>query len=1478
MGEQLWYTWSDSGFGTAIDYRVRAASQGLMDTEGERVRALVSLVGYQLPPDTDLYLPPKEAPRCLAFLRAGSRREPVLIYKTYIGLDGMRRPGNYFSHLLAELPAVFSPRPEGQIEFSAREAIELWGSKSLKDKDSERDLPAGRRDLEQFSLDDLNRNRGSLTVHDVAQVAELFRYVLSAFLTLQKLGEGKRLYIAAPPETVATLIWGLAHALPRTLNLMRTLTFSTFVHNIEDKAAPVIVGTCWLPQYARSGRNTPQDLPLAYYQPNNPYGLAINRYQPERVTPFTPDPPEITKFVEFAVNCFRKNLLEDLNEILNKAEREDITEESEFLQLYASLQEILTKEEVMGFLTNLLSKVETVVERAVLILKKGTFQGPAAEMSQWERLPYEAETLKRENVRRSIILLMKADSSWWQEQGKTLIGKLCQFATRYTEQELTALRTHFISGITSSQKWKKDQGKEVGNQLHRFVPNYTGDDPVTILTTFAERMLDIVRMVQRELTAALFPLAADVGAKVQQAISSDDPTRTFYWAGILAVATPVPVEVDVWASLLQQLSLEGIVCNTAYRQWWIQYGKAKMSTFRSYADQLSDSQLAKAFSAFAKKAATELSRTLAHSDALTAVFWVEVLRISAPPAGEPDVWLSLLQQLWTLMYTPIYQQWWAEQGKAATQQLRGLAESNPQSNFARNLSAFAEGVAKELHIQIVDETLKSGQDQWARIIFLLELLTEAAPAIEPSAWRLLVQKLTPTTHVYEHYGWELRTLLLQMWGSVAVLGNNEYILNSWLNVRWNELGKLLSLKLPKQWYTVAITKALSTPLDIPPRDAVSIVNYHASLFEEVLQELMRTTARQHMAINFFMMLAQQRYSQRIQLLDGMIIASGYQKEVAETLFQVAYLEPDKDVVVLLEHHCKRLLAEYELPPTLINLIRLYLVHFDVSYLQASPTQELLQRLQQRNARLRPELRLPDDLQASVELWGTIVEFIGRPDVSRNWLRDLSHTIRNSRLLLQLAPEAQKKLADVVVPALVERVSLEVDLGRAMDNLGRVLMGSGQGAIGPGLLLLEQMARIAGERYGGERPPVRLVPYIKVVLGEARQLLSPEKEAWIDRCLQVLLKDVDTKTRGMFKNNPALWPDEIFAEWKEYISRDGAAAVQATLTRFREALQNRNISGIVETYDAILDNNKKVTNEERLQLSLAWKFVEAYNADDDTAILDAYNAILGSRFRDFFNFTPAQLERIKQAQSRRQAPPRSTAPISVPYVQGSALIPAKSTTPSGPASNQSYVAVVKGKGIIPAWFELVTNLKYPYVQSRISSLQTKILQLQQPSQHGPDAEKRRRQELKWEKEELKELEKLPSDPEQLRPIVLDDLVDDVLIQDGINEACQQDTTNRQWLDAEPDLPTILTGLRLHWGNSFSQLRSNDSSTSEDIKEAVRIFYRRELFARYLLEVERTQLSNWLKERRRREQAQIIINYEQAGVKPPKDYLAFLKGRR
>src|SRR5579859_7326209 len=119
MVEQLCYTWSAVGLSGSIGFQVRAASNGVADTNSMRFAAFNEYLHYRLPTGTDTSATIAEKPpSCLAYVSAGTER--ILVHRVYVGrdTDGNRHPSVYFSHLLADLPETFS----------VRSAIDMWMS------------------------------------------------------------------------------------------------------------------------------------------------------------------------------------------------------------------------------------------------------------------------------------------------------------------------------------------------------------------------------------------------------------------------------------------------------------------------------------------------------------------------------------------------------------------------------------------------------------------------------------------------------------------------------------------------------------------------------------------------------------------------------------------------------------------------------------------------------------------------------------------------------------------------------------------------------------------------------------------------------------------------------------------------------------------------------------------------------------------------------------------------------------------------------------------------------------------------------------------------------------------------------------------------------------------------------------------------------------------------------------------------------
>src|SRR5260370_21540051 len=95
-------------------FEVHAASPHLFDASGERIEYLKRYASYRLPPGAESPLPSissLDAPESLAFIRT-EHGERILVRKVYE--NSLKRT----TYMLVGLPP----------EFSAREAIILWGS------------------------------------------------------------------------------------------------------------------------------------------------------------------------------------------------------------------------------------------------------------------------------------------------------------------------------------------------------------------------------------------------------------------------------------------------------------------------------------------------------------------------------------------------------------------------------------------------------------------------------------------------------------------------------------------------------------------------------------------------------------------------------------------------------------------------------------------------------------------------------------------------------------------------------------------------------------------------------------------------------------------------------------------------------------------------------------------------------------------------------------------------------------------------------------------------------------------------------------------------------------------------------------------------------------------------------------------------------------------------------------------------------
>ncbi|MCS7306484.1 MAG: hypothetical protein NZ602_15415 [Thermoguttaceae bacterium] len=209
--KQLFYTSCQQGksWTGKEGFQVRAASAGL---GGERLLQAVRYMGYQLPQngrnplESFHYLPVR-----LAFLQTPDLGY-VLCHSVSAGVDPTtHRPGNFFSHLLLELPPEFSPA----------KAIQTWGSPFWQKTDGPFDILLPEIDtIEPGNLLTEERLRQFLLSE---QRQAMFRFVLGAILSTPP---DWRIFVAAYPEEVAFCIYGITRLLPEACQ--KSLTFSTY--------------------------------------------------------------------------------------------------------------------------------------------------------------------------------------------------------------------------------------------------------------------------------------------------------------------------------------------------------------------------------------------------------------------------------------------------------------------------------------------------------------------------------------------------------------------------------------------------------------------------------------------------------------------------------------------------------------------------------------------------------------------------------------------------------------------------------------------------------------------------------------------------------------------------------------------------------------------------------------------------------------------------------------------------------------------------------------------------------------------------------------------------------------------------------------------------------------------------------------------------------------------------------------------------
>ncbi|HEU5229623.1 MAG TPA: hypothetical protein VFU49_17530, partial [Ktedonobacteraceae bacterium] len=515
--EQLWYTWSDVGLSTVYaGARIRAASEGLSDIYSERVQSIDRYTRYTLPPGTDRYaITPQQAPVCLAYLRT-SWDELILVHKQYIGLDGVGRPGNFFTHLFA--------LGRDMDEISPAEAIWLWNSPIWKTSDAGLDRRSVK--LEAVSLDDIEHAQTFSPTY--IQVQQYLPFLIEAYLSRRA---SSPIYLAAPAnasDMIANLIAGLAWCLPR--QLLANLTFSTYEPD-WSKATTQIVGVSWVPGAAKEQRPesgfTPQ-----FYQEQLALNCATGECSHLERHPLALYSPLTAEFARFATDCLVYDEMEELNNLIEQAEQDPQLNLEMFLRLYSNL----------------------VVDKQHL--RPGDIEEYLSSPS------YRLARLADHTFREQIIDQAVQNQLWWQQRLKPILLTLRQ----QSERERSSHRGMEKQPLLAAPKQKKASSKEPRRRSNKRKAAADSSNALSleqVLSQLARNAVPTIISTMKQLARSGMRSAAD---NIEEGVSVGAITTLLeLMDSVLASDDPY----GIWKSLCESILANADACRFLTEHWEI---------------------------------------------------------------------------------------------------------------------------------------------------------------------------------------------------------------------------------------------------------------------------------------------------------------------------------------------------------------------------------------------------------------------------------------------------------------------------------------------------------------------------------------------------------------------------------------------------------------------------------------------------------------------------------------------------------------------------------------------------------------------------------------------------------------------------------------------------------------------------------------------------------------------------------------------
>jgi len=320
-------------------------------------------------------------------------------------------------------------------------------------------------------------------------------------------------------------------------------------------------------------------------------------------------------------------------------------------------------------------------------------------------------------------------------------------------------------------------------------------------------------------------------------------------------------------------------------------------------------------------------------------------------------------------------------------------------------------------------------------------------------------------------------------------------------------------------------------------------------------------------------------------------------------------------------------------------------------------------------------------------------------------------------------------------------------------------------------------------------------------------------------------------------------------------------------QFQIALKSGMPGLIATTYNPVLDHTRYLSSEQSTKLALAHRFVEAFNADNDEAIVLVDDRIKQENFVNFFHFTSIQQERIALARRRTAMhsalKSKNAEQIAAAYrvLQGDFKYLSDDEVQQLELANEFLKACQddKDEAILATFRKIQESHQVEWLvltegeQERLEQAYRARAALTPPTFkiaviNAPTIGNDWLKKVSSVKGEyMAQKRQLAGSREQLNEWSLGDLYDDPWIQAGIEGANRG--VDSKLVDTEKLLPKAFEKFRAYKGQQYTQFLSDSKLTDNEVKTILLIFLRREQFAHYLQQRENIFLEQWLKDRRR-----------------------------